>query len=205
MRRVLGHARRLRLAALVAMALPSAAPAQELTTVAAIEATRAASTNWQAAVSTVPATAFFADRVGRWRITIRHWMDPSAPPDVSTGVAVNRLIMDGMVLQESLSITSRHGHFEGFGLSGYDDLTGRYWHTWIDNASTGVSVLYGRWDEGRETLVFDGTTPDPIEGEARPMRIESWVDGPERQINAFYFPGLDGDLVKTIEIVYEKS
>jgi hypothetical protein len=120
---------------------------------------------------------------------------------VSEGKAERKMILGGRVLHEHAKSEFMGQPFEGIGLTGYDNVTERYWSTWIDNVSTGLSVTHGQWNEDG-TGTFEGETADPQTGEMEPMRIEVHMEG-KREIYEFFMPQPDGEAVKTMEILYE--
>ena len=156
-------------------------------------------------MQTGPEHAEMAALAGTWKTTTRMWMDPTAPPTESQGTAVRTLILDGRAMEEVFSSSFMGQSYEGRGLTGYDNVTARYWGTWTDNMGTGVTVSYGGWNEARDTFIMEGESPNPMHGKLIPMRIESQMDGPDRETNLFFTPGPDGAMIKTMEIVYERT
>ena len=61
-----------------------------------------------------------------------------------------------------------------------------------------------RKKDGTDMWVFEGETPDPMAGGLIPMRIETRMDGRDREINDFYKPGPDGTMYRMMELVYER-
>lgn len=190
------------LAAAVGVGSIGPASAQEATPDTGDEA--AAMAAWVTAMTPGPAHALMTELAGTWAVTTRLWMDPSEPPQVTRGQVVRTVILGGRVLHEDFRSEWEGQPFQGIGLRGYDNVTGRYWGTWTDNISTGVTVLFGQVNETGDVLVLEGQTPDPISGSVQPMRIEGRMDGPDREISEFYYTGPDGQLVRTMQIVYER-
>ena len=161
---------------------------------------------WEEAMTPGPQHAEMAALEGTWAMTTTWWMYPDSPPQVAQGTAVRTMIMEGRVLQERVTSPGMFGQpFEGLALTGYDNVTGAYWGTWTDNMSTGVTLTTGRWDDAAGMFVFEGETPDPMTGGTMPMRIESRTDGDDREVSEFFFPGPDGQMFKSMEIVYERQ
>jgi hypothetical protein len=80
---------------------------------------------------------------GEWTFTNKMWMDPSAPPTESTGSASYRLIMGGRYLQMEQRGMFAGMPFEGVGTMAFDNVTQKYYLSWIDNMSTGLFVSTG--------------------------------------------------------------
>ena len=146
-----------------------------------------------------------AELVGTWTATMTMWMDPSVPPQRSEGTAVRRLILGGHVMEEVMTITVMGQAYEGRGLSGYDTITKRHWGIWTDNMGTGVTISYGGWNDAKDLFVLEGESSNPMEGKVIAMRIESRMDGADREVDTFFNPGPDGAMIRTMEIIYERQ
>ena len=185
------------LVAAVALAGPAlaqdAGPADEAAMMAA----------WAAAMTPGPEHEGLADLAGTWDVTTTFLMTPDGEPAVSQATADRSMIFGGRVLEEQFSGAMGGLPFQGRATTGYDNVTGRYWGTWIDTVSTGITVLQGGYDE-TGLWVMEGETPDAMTGTLVPMRIESRRDGPDRHVDTFFMPGPDGELVPMMEMVYER-
>lgn len=159
---------------------------------------------WTKAMTPGPEHQALATLGGAWKMTTTYWLDPSAPPEVSEGRAERRMILGGRVLEERVDGQMMGDTFQGIAQTGYDNVTGRYWATWTDDMSTGITLLYGRDDPASGQMVFEGETSDPMTGGLSPMRIESRMEGEDREVSTFFMPGPDGQMVKTMQIVYER-
>ena len=160
---------------------------------------------WIDAMTPGPEHAALASREGSWSVTSTWWMEPGGEPQVSQGSAERHMIYEGRVLEETYYGDMAGLPFEGRATVGYDNVTGRFWSTWIDSMSTGVTLLYGDYDEAEGTWTWEGETPNPITGGLVPMRIESRMDGEGQETSTFYGPGPDGEMVRTMELVYERQ
>lgn len=159
---------------------------------------------WAAAAMPGAEHEGLAELVGSWAVTTRLWMAPGTDPQVTEATAERGMIFGGRVLEEQFSGEMDGRPFQGRATTGFDNVTGRYWGTWIDTVSTGVTLLYGGYDDATGLWIMEGDTPDPLSGGTVPMRIESRRDGPDRHIDTFYMPAPDGTLVRTMEMVYER-
>ncbi len=148
--------------------------------------------------------AFLAEQVGTWKTTMTMWTDPSAPPMKSEGTMERTLLLGGRVLKETFKLDFMGMPFEGVGHTGYDNVTGKYWGTWFDNMSTGVITLEGTMDEATGKGTLKGEVSEPMAGKKIPMRIEIHREE-GKEINEFYMPGPGGEMVKSMEIVYERQ
>lgn len=102
-----------------------------------------------------------SSRAGQWNMTSSFWMDPSQAPMVTTGTATREAMLGGRVLVEKVKAEMMGMPFEGYGMTGYDNVTGKYWTTWNDNMSTGLIQGIGtRGADGK--LTFDSSMVDPL-------------------------------------------
>ena len=138
---------------------------------------------------------------GKWDFTARFWQDPAAPPSESKGSAERSMIMGGRVMAEAVQGDFGGMPFEGYGLTGYDNVTGKWWGTWTDNMSTGVMMSKGSCDD-QGTCTFTGEYADPMSGQMKTSKMVSKHQGDSEQHEMFEMR--DGKEVKTMELVYAR-
>lgn len=160
-----------------------------------------------AAMAPGPQHEMLASRAGTWSFTMTFWPEPGAPPQTATGAAERAMAFGGRVLEESITSEVMGMPFEGVGHTGYDNVTGDWWSIWMDNMSTGVIVMQGSVDEESHTATWEGEMSDPMAGGKTPMKIVSRHEGPDKEVAEFYGPNPagGGEMVKTMEIVYERQ
>ncbi|MEM8933315.1 MAG: DUF1579 family protein [Acidobacteriota bacterium] len=148
--------------------------------------------------------AYLAEQVGTWKLTILVWMHPDGQPLESHGTAERRMILDGRVLHEVFRSEVLGRPFDAVGHIGYDNVTGRYWTTFFDNWSTGLTTLNGSLDPstGKGTLL--GETPLAQAGDMVPMRMELYPDDDGRQVVDSYMPMPEHGDMLTMRVVYER-
>jgi len=102
---------------------------------------------------------------GQWTYQVRHWMDPSKPPEESTGVSSVRAVMGGRYYigehKGKMEMPGPDGkpverEFEGMGITGYDNVKEKFCNAWIDSMGTGIFVSEGRYDVGTKTFTYAG-------------------------------------------------
>jgi len=146
--------------------------------------------------------AQLAEMAGTWKATMTMW-DPSGQESQAVGTMERSMTNDGRVLEESFKMDFMGMPFVGFGHTGYDNLTGKYWTTWFDNMSTGITFMEGTVDEtGKGT--FEGEGPDAAAGKRVPMRMDVRSEG-GKEMATFFTQMPNGEMVKTMEIVYERQ
>lgn len=143
-----------------------------------------------------------AESVGTWNMEIKMWMGPGEP-SVTTGTAERSMILDGRVLVEEVDSSMMGQPFQGYGMTGYDNVTGKYWGTWNDNVSTGISTSHGTYDAESNTYTYLGEAPNPMTGGTTKTRGTIKVSEGKEVME--YFETHDGHEVKTMEIVYTRK
>jgi hypothetical protein len=149
------------------------------------------------------AHSHLAERAGTWKVEIKSWMDPKADPTVSTGTTTLEMVLGGRYLKEVFKANMMGMSFEGWGLTGYENVSGEYWGTWVDNMSTGTMVSRGKWDEKEGALVMKAHYLDPVSGEKVKVRLVDRPDGKDRSVVTFYEDRGKGE-VRTMEITYTR-
>jgi hypothetical protein len=148
-----------------------------------------------------------AKQAGNWDLAVKAWMKPGAPPQESKGTAERTMILGGRVLTEKVNgdPMGGMGPFEGFGLSGYDNVSGKYWGTWTDNMGTGVMMSTGTCSEKTSTCTFKGSYVDAVTKKTKHNRMVDHWDGADKSVVTFYETGKNGKEAKTLEITYTRK
>jgi hypothetical protein len=178
---------------------PAAGHAEEMTPEMA-----AAMAAWQKAMTPGPPHERLAAQAGEWKIEVTMWMEPGAPPMVSEGTASRQMVMGGRHLQEDVVSTFMGMPFEGRAVSGYDNVTGKYWSTWVDNMSTGLMSSEGTWDEATATGTFVGTVVDPLTGAEKEVKNVMRIVSPDKEVHEMW-DTVEGEPYKSMEIVYQRQ
>jgi hypothetical protein len=145
---------------------------------------------------------WLASLAGSWEFTARFYMDPGAPPSESKGTAERQVKLGGRVLAETVKGEFMGQAFEGFGLTGYDNVTGSYWGTWTDNMSTGLMLSKGTCDE-QGSCAYTGEMTDPMTGQTKTSRMVSKHTGASEHHE--FWETRDGKEVKTMELEYKRK
>ena len=132
------------------------------------------------------------------------WNAPGAPPTEEKGTATRKMIMDGRVLVEDVTSSMMGMPFKGHGMRGYDNVSGKYWGTWVDSMSTGIMISEGTCD-AKGTCSFTGTMNDPMTTKASTFRKTTRRQDAKTEILEMYGTGLDGKEMKMMEIAYTKK
>lgn len=151
-----------------------------------------------------PPHAALAATAGSYDIVIRSWRAPGTPPSEDAGTATRRMILDGHVLVEEMSATLMGQPYSGHEMSGYDNVTGEYWTTWMDNNSTGLMVFRGSCDAANRCSL-SGSWRDPARKASVTARMATRWTSPTTQLFEMFGPGRDGRETKVMEIVYTRK
>ncbi len=145
-----------------------------------------------------------ASTTGSYDLKIKSWHEPGGPAMEETGTATRTMGLDGRVLMEHVKASMMDMTFTGHGMTGYDNVSGKYWSTWTDSMSTGLMVSEGTCD-AEKACSFSGSWNDPIRKGPVTMRISTRWLSPTIQIFEMHGPGKDGKEMKTMEMTYTKK
>ena len=160
---------------------------------------------WQKASTPGQQHRRLAGLAGSWTVATSFRMAPEKPWEKSTGTAERVAILGGRVLTEKVQGTMMGGPFEGMGWSGYDNVSGQYWGTWVDSMGTGVMTMVGSCDADGKRCEFKGTYNDPISGKAKVSRMTTERTGPNAETSHFYDVGKDGKEFVSGELLYTRK
>ena len=112
---------------------------------------------------------------GEWNAKVTSQMDPSQPAEVEQSTSTLTMLMDGRYCQEVTSGNMMGQPFSGMGLTGYDNVLGKYVSTWIDNMGTGIMTSVGTADASGKVITWIGTMSDPVTGKPSKSRMVTTI------------------------------
>ncbi len=143
-----------------------------------------------------------ADMAGTYDMAIKSWHGPGEPT-VDAGTATRTMIMGDRVMVEEVQSQMMGQPFTGHGMSGFDNVSNKYWATWIDSMSTGVMMSEGTCDASM-ACTYTGTYNDAVSGQPKTVRMTSrWTDA-RTEVFEMHGPGPDGKETRMMEITYRK-
>ena len=149
------------------------------------------------------AHARMAKMAGSYDLELKSWEKAGSEPTVEKGTATRKMTLDGRVLVEMVDSKVYGQPFQGHGMHGFDNVTGKHWATWNDSMSTGVMVSEGDCDD-KGTCSFSGSWNDPITKAKTTAHMKSrWSDA-STEVFEMHGPGPDGNEFKMMEITYRK-
>lgn len=142
---------------------------------------------------------------GQWDATITMWMDPAAPPMTEAGRSTNTAVLGDRHVRMDYRGQFMGQPFEGVGYSGYDNVTGQYVSSWMDNTSTGMHVSHGDYDAANRTYTYRSEMPDMMDpGGSVPVRETVKVVDADHHVMAWY-ETRDGEEHKTMQIEFTRA
>jgi hypothetical protein len=145
-----------------------------------------------------------AATAGTYDVKMKTWQVPGGPAQEETGTVTRTIALDGRVLVEDFKGSMMGMPFTGHGMRGYDNVTGKYWATWMDSMSTGVMVSQGTCD-AKNTCTFTGSHNDAIKKGPVTSRMTSRWTTPTTEVFEMYGPGRDGKEFKMMELTYTRK
>ncbi|MBK9637547.1 MAG: DUF1579 domain-containing protein [Bacteroidetes bacterium] len=148
--------------------------------------------------------AMLASQVGDWTEEITMWMHETAEPIVNQAKVKVEMILDGRYQQTLHSGEFMGMHFEGVGVTGYDNVSKKYYSTWIDNMGTGVMFSTGTMDPKTKAIQYLGEQSDPISGKTVKIReVMTFIGESEMHLDMYSTP-LGGKEFLSMRIVMKR-
>jgi hypothetical protein len=141
-------------------------------------------------------------RVGEWDAEVRFWSEPGGEPSVMEATATIEWVMDGRFVRETVVSEFMGQPFRGVGYTGYNNLTGEYEGSWMDNHSTALYRYTGERDD-RGRLVFVSESVDPLSGQKVKER-SVWELVSDDEMVARSYRLEDGEEILTMELRYTR-
>lgn len=108
--------------------------------------------------------AMLAKSDGNWKAEITMWEAPGKAPTKSTGTVTNSMIMGGRYQSSTFKGDMMGFPFEGTSTTGYDNTRKLWVTTWVDNMSTGIMNMEGKWDDATNSMTLKGKMICPANG-----------------------------------------
>lgn len=161
--------------------------------------------NWKLAATPGSEHEFFKKLAGKWSTNATFWKDPSAKPEITKGIADNRLVLGGRFLQQSFKGKFMGQTFEGMGMLGYDNVQKSYISTWTDTTTTSI-MLSGQGKVADNNLLeMKGEFVCPMTREIHITREVTKLLDKNKYVFEMYDIGQDGKEYKAMEIVYTRK
>jgi hypothetical protein len=142
--------------------------------------------------------------VGNWNWAGKFWMTPDAKPVESKGTAVRKWVMGGRFVQDEVACKGGpFGDFNGFGLTGYDNIQKKYNGVWTDSMTTSLSTSLGTVDKSGKVFTFHKEDLDPVSGKRIKGKDVIKIVGDDEHHMEMY-KEVEGKEVKVMELVFKR-
>ena len=145
-----------------------------------------------------------ASAAGTYSVKAKSWHEPGGPANEESGTATRTMALDGRVLVEDFKGTMMGNPFSGHGMTGYDNVSGKYWSTWTDSMSTGLMMSQGTCD-AKMACTFNGSWNDPVKKGPVKSRMTSRWTSPTTEVFEMYGPDKKGNEMKMMELTYTRN
>lgn len=149
---------------------------------------------------------------GEWNYVLKSYHGPT--PEESTGTCTtvgkfeNRYFVGehkGKMNMPGPDGKPSQVTFEGTATTGFDNATGKYWGTWIDNFSTGAMISTGTYDQSSKTFTYTATVEYGAKiGTSKVREVIRVIDKNKHTIEFFESMGGAPER-KTMEITYTRK
>jgi hypothetical protein len=141
--------------------------------------------------------------VGTFDAKVKMWMDPSKPPEESSGTSVSTWVLGNRFVETKHQGTFMGQPFSGIGYTGYDNATKKYVGTWMDSASTGM--MDSRGTMAGNVMTSTSSMLDPMTGKMTTLTLKTTVTDKDHHTMEMWGPGPDGKNYKMMEITYTRK
>ncbi|MBL8878497.1 MAG: DUF1579 domain-containing protein [Phycisphaerales bacterium] len=153
---------------------------------------------------------------GDWTYVNKMWHnpDPSAKPEESTGTATIKSMYGGRYFQGEYAGTfempgpdgkPQKMDFRGSSVHGYDNVTGKFVGTWIDNMGTGIMTFEGKYDAAGKSFTYTGTFDCPMQQCKVAVREVVKITDKDHHVMEWYETRPGEKERKTMEITYTRK
>ena len=143
--------------------------------------------------------------VGKWKTTMKMWMDQSAPPMSSDGEATIEPLFGGRYVREHHTGNVMGQVFEGESTTGYDNNKKLFVSSWVDNMSTGIMTMKGSIGPDGKTVTYVGEMDEPMSGEmGKAFKLVHTIESKDA-FKMEMFEILYGEPFKVMEIDYTRA
>ena len=153
-----------------------------------------------------PQHQMLAKMAGDWNATVKYQMDPSQPWQEEHSTSTVTSLMDGRYSQEVTSGSMMGQPFSGMGITGYDNVTGKFISTWIDNMGTGMLSSTGTIDKSGKVINWVGSMSDPVTGKPTKERmVTTFADDDHHTFEMYGTPPGGKKEMKMMVIEYSRK
>lgn len=143
--------------------------------------------------------------IGTFNVKILTWATPDSAPVESRGTSVNAWVLGGRYVQSMLAAQVAGQPFSGIGYMAFDNVTGKYQATWLDNGSTAMTWYEGNLDAAGKTATMKAMVPNPLTKSPEPVELHLSIAPNGDHVTEVWGMGAGAKLVKLMELDYTKT
>jgi hypothetical protein len=155
-----------------------------------------------AAAAPGPHHEALAAKAGSYKTTSKMWMEPGQEPMETVGTSEVKAVLDGRFVEEVTKAQMMGTPWEGRGVFGYDNTTGKHVGTWYDSFGTMMMSFVGTCKDHCKQISLTSTYIDPMTKSKKTMKSVSNDMAGGKSMTTL-FDVVDGKDVKMAEITYE--
>lgn len=159
---------------------------------------------WQENMTPGKYHKWLASMNGNWDATVKMWMDPTQPPNVSKATTTNEMILGGLYQRSTHNGNMMGMPFMGEAITAYDNAKKEFLATWIDNFGSSIMMMKGNVDEKANALTLEGKMMDPATGKDMHIKQILTVTSDD-SYNMVMYMVMNGQEIKNMEISYTRA
>ena len=160
---------------------------------------------WMAAATPGDAHKKLEPFVGSFTVKTKMWMDPSKPPEETTGTSENKWVLGGRFVEQHVEGTAMGQPFAGIGYTGYDNYKKKYVGSWTDSMGTMMMTSTGTADVSGKKFTFWSTVDDVVMKKSVKVKSVATVVDDDHQTYEMWSPAPDGKMFKSLEVQYTRK
>lgn len=147
-----------------------------------------------------------ASESGTWTEDLTFWMSPDDKnPQKYTATAEFKMLLNGRYQEQRHKGKMMGMDFEGISTLAYNNASGEYTSTWIDNMGTGMMIASGKYDEASKSTTFLGEMIDPMTKKSKKVRqVVTIIDDNTQKMESFD-EAPNGKEFKSMEILMKRK
>jgi len=124
--------------------------------------------------------------IGKWNVTTKTWMNgPKGEVIETTGKAKNSWTLGKRFMMTEYEGSMNGEDYEGFGYTGYNNMTKRYEGNWMQTACTSLTTTSGTMDKTGKILTMKGNMTDPMGKAVKARMVTTIISNDEHKFEMF--------------------
>jgi hypothetical protein len=138
---------------------------------------------------------------GKW------WMMPGSEPKEFSGKVTRKWDMDGLFVVENVTGDAPEGQpaYKSTSFMGYNTFDHRYETAWIENMSTYIGMMQGKYDAAKKTFTFTGDILNPFTQKKTKQRVVIDLTNPDKEVMTCYMNDEGGNEFKCMDATFTRT